>query len=451
AGVAPREQALRSLKRSRPGRPPVYRDGDLYSLDPHSDELDLWVFRLDLRPPKVRPPAVEETPPPAEPVRGPDEPVTLDELEEAFTGTSLNTWSTQRLAILLVEASGASIHRAQAAAMLGGWTRYHSVSATYPNRWTHGAVQEDADGWWTLDPGLKQVATARRALRQLLIKVRAQRRGRRSEQERVDRAIALADERRERAAEVLEAQRRCLLFGYPLRKPQRVVHLDLASREMRFFGTSEFTALLAELEGYDWLGALDVRPLVASLGFEAGARELAELGPPQKTLAIPDGRPLKITAEAMVKGCSNVTKPLGDAKKMQSYLAQGKHQLLDRQLAKAMRSLFGLYHYCKLHGGFRIVRGRVEEWLRAPWLHRDERTLNDLKRLAFEGDLDIEASIGPALSIEDPWRDAVRLRSVPELSYGHCLIFENGFVVEESMILAARLVLREGDTAGPVH
>ena len=38
--------ALNSLKRCKPGRPPIYRDGDLYALDPYDHEADLWVFRL---------------------------------------------------------------------------------------------------------------------------------------------------------------------------------------------------------------------------------------------------------------------------------------------------------------------------------------------------------------------------------------------------------------------
>ena len=61
AGVAPADLALRSLKRCRPARAPVYRDGDLYALDPHDDDLDLWAFRLGLRPPKAAPLPVEAT------------------------------------------------------------------------------------------------------------------------------------------------------------------------------------------------------------------------------------------------------------------------------------------------------------------------------------------------------------------------------------------------------
>ena len=38
AGVAPAADALASLKRCKPARPPIYRDGDCYALDPHDDE-----------------------------------------------------------------------------------------------------------------------------------------------------------------------------------------------------------------------------------------------------------------------------------------------------------------------------------------------------------------------------------------------------------------------------
>lgn len=56
AGVAPSaERARTSLKRCKPGRAPVQRDGVEYALDVHSDELDLWLFRLGLRPADTHP------------------------------------------------------------------------------------------------------------------------------------------------------------------------------------------------------------------------------------------------------------------------------------------------------------------------------------------------------------------------------------------------------------
>jgi hypothetical protein len=65
AGVACADDAYAALKRCRPARPPVFRDGELYALDPRDDELDLWVFRLGLRPPRV--PRREPPPPPPRP------------------------------------------------------------------------------------------------------------------------------------------------------------------------------------------------------------------------------------------------------------------------------------------------------------------------------------------------------------------------------------------------
>jgi hypothetical protein len=54
AGVAlTAADALASLKRCKPARAPIYRDGDRYALDPHDDEVSFWLFRLGLRPARV--------------------------------------------------------------------------------------------------------------------------------------------------------------------------------------------------------------------------------------------------------------------------------------------------------------------------------------------------------------------------------------------------------------
>ena len=77
------KDVLASLKRCKPARPPIYRNGDLYELDPHDDEADLWAFRLGLRPPKAPTLRVVEPVTKQAPLPGPDEPLTLDELSEA--------------------------------------------------------------------------------------------------------------------------------------------------------------------------------------------------------------------------------------------------------------------------------------------------------------------------------------------------------------------------------
>ncbi|MEX1363144.1 MAG: hypothetical protein AB1Z98_08465, partial [Nannocystaceae bacterium] len=103
-GIAPAERALLSLKRCKPGRAPVHRDGDRYALDPHDDELDLWVFRLGLRPPKVpRPTPAPQKP---EPLPGPEVTLSVEELDEAWKDANLRSWSAQRLALAVLDAHG---------------------------------------------------------------------------------------------------------------------------------------------------------------------------------------------------------------------------------------------------------------------------------------------------------------------------------------------------------
>jgi hypothetical protein len=72
AGIAPADEALASLRRCRPARAPIYREGDTYCLDPHDKDADLWMFRLGLRPAEVsRTEVVRPAPPP---LPGPDVP-----------------------------------------------------------------------------------------------------------------------------------------------------------------------------------------------------------------------------------------------------------------------------------------------------------------------------------------------------------------------------------------
>jgi len=69
ADIASADDALRTLQRCRPARPPIYRDGDRYALDPLDAEAELWAFRLGLRPPRHAPAVAPTPPPPPRPPR----------------------------------------------------------------------------------------------------------------------------------------------------------------------------------------------------------------------------------------------------------------------------------------------------------------------------------------------------------------------------------------------
>jgi hypothetical protein len=127
AGVAPADRALSSLKRCKPGRPPIYRDGDLYALDPHDDEADLWAFRLGLRPPKAAPlPAVRTD---AVPLPSPDQPLTVAHLDEAWREGAPSSWSAHRIAICVLDAHGAAMSPVDVLAFVRARDQRSSLSA----------------------------------------------------------------------------------------------------------------------------------------------------------------------------------------------------------------------------------------------------------------------------------------------------------------------------------
>lgn len=149
AGIAERSRALLSLQRCKPGRPPVYREGDLYHLDPHDDELDLWVFRLGLRPPKVArtPPKVVE----AAPLPEPDTALTVGELDEAWKDASLSSWSAQRLAVAVLDAHDGPLTPAEVVAAVAARTKWHGLkedAAKFKRRGS--AVEVLADARWAI-------------------------------------------------------------------------------------------------------------------------------------------------------------------------------------------------------------------------------------------------------------------------------------------------------------
>jgi len=66
-------EALASLKRCKPARAQIYRDGDVDALDPHDDEVDFWLFRLGLRPARSAP--LRVAPNPSTPLPSADQPL----------------------------------------------------------------------------------------------------------------------------------------------------------------------------------------------------------------------------------------------------------------------------------------------------------------------------------------------------------------------------------------
>lgn len=233
-----------------------------------------------------------------------------------------------------------------------------------------------------------------------------------------------------------------LLVAFPPARPEAVALLDVGEHELvTFVGDELAAALPARLAGYEILGGVEVRGVLRALGFDPGERRLAELGPPQKTKKLNQrGRTLKITTALLVQGSCGIGKPFGDGKKLAEYLARGELAKLRRRLEADVKSLHALYEYGRLHGAVRLRWGFLDERIAAPWVHRDEPMLDDLKRSALAMNVPLEVVVGTAPGWGEPWA-RVRLARVEqdESGWRTWLTGDDGFPIDEAEVQRARL------------
>jgi hypothetical protein len=439
AGVASHERALQSLTRCKPAREPVFRDGHRYALDPHSDELDLWAFRLGLRPPRASAPP-RRVP---EPVPGPDVPLSIAELEEAWKEAPLESWSRQRLALAVLEAHGRAMRPDEVVGFVTSLTGAHRLRTDPTSfRQAGSAIRVLDDGCWAIGPGAAALASARAAIRARLKTARTYARPAPAEIQR-----SIEEGRRRRAAHAAQLARlhRGLIAAFPPERPEAASIIDINGHSIESFVGDEMAELRSRLEGFDVIGAVEVRALLRALGIEPGARRLAELGPPQKTRRLNKrGRTLKITTALLIQGSCGISRPLGDPAKLAAYLADGQHGKLRRRLEADAKALHALYQYGRLHGGVRLRWGFLDEMLPAPWVHTDEPTLGHLMEAACQSGAPLEIVLGSAPGWTDPWSRARIAHAHRHARYHTWLEDEDGYVVARADVQLARL-------AAPVH
>ncbi len=440
AGVAPAERALASLKRCKPGRAPIYRDGDdHYALDPHDAEADLWTFRLGLRPARAATlRVVREDPGPLPSV---DARLTITQLDEAWRGGVSWDWSAQRLAVCVLDAHGEAMSPHDVVAFVAARSQWSQLSVDSAKYWRRGAaVRPREDGLWELAPEHAALRSARKAVRSRIKVVR------RWAHMHVDPAVVKANmkraaKKREAHAATLGRMRRVLLYGFPAKQPEAIVLIDVSRHEITCYVGDEISKATDQLASYDILAAIDVRGLLRSLGFESGARRLAELGPPQKTKTLNRrGRTLKITTRLLVQGSCGIARPFGDEKRLRAYLREGQLDKLRRRLEADAKSLYALYQYGRTHGTVRLRWGFLDEDIPAPWVHRDEMTLYGLKQKANERRVPLEVVAGSAPGWADPWSRAQRVHvHREEDGWRTWMIDDYGEVIDEAEVQLARL------------
>ena len=442
AEVATADRALASLKRCKPGRPPIYRDGDRYALDPHDAQADLWAFRLGLRPPKA--PALHVVRPDPGPLPPPDQPLTVAHIDEAWRDGVPSNWSAQRLAVCVIDVHGAAMQPDDVVAFVAArsqWTPLSTGSARY---WRRGApIRVRGDGLWELNPEHDALRSARQAIRERIAMTR------RWAHVRTDPAVVEATRKhvermRDAHAESLARMRRVLIHAFPARKPEAIVLVDVGRREITTFVGEEIGAAKDTLLDYDVIAAVDVRALLRNLDLAPGDGRLAELGPSQKTKTLNRrGRTLKITTSLLVRGSCGISRPFGDEKVLHTYLRDGTSTKLRRRLEADAKSLFALYQYGRLHGAVRLRWGFLDEKIPAAWVHRDEPTLYHLMKRAYELGVPLEVVVGSAPGWAMPWARAQRAYVEKEdQRWRTWLVDEQGYAIDEDEVQLARLVGR---------
>jgi hypothetical protein len=440
-GIAERSRALQSLKRCQPGRPPVYREGDLYHLDPHDAELDLWVFRLGLRPPKVQ--RVERPTPEPSPLPGPDVPLGTAELDEAWKDANLSNWTLQRIVVAVLDAHGGDpMLPADVVASISGRTRWHRVtedSAKFKRRGS--AVEVLEDGRWAIAKGAGNTVTQIRGAVRERIAVGRRYAAVRSDPDTIAKNRAEWEKKRAAHAAELARMSRALLVAFPPKQPQAAALVDVGEHTITTFVGDELAELRSRLSTYDIIGAVDVRGLLRALDFAAGEHRLAELGPAQKTKKLNKrGRTLKITTTLLVQGSCGISRPFGDEAKLAEYLAKGEQTKLRRRLEADAKSLHALYEYGRLHGAVRLRWGFLDEPIPAPWVHRDERKLYELEKAALAMNVPLEVVVGSAPGWSEPWsRACLAFVRTDEEGWDLWLVDEDGHVIDEAEVQRARL------------
>ena len=446
AAVAPAAQALASLQRCKPGRAPIYRDGDFYALDPHDAETDLWAFRLGLQ--RSQAATLPMDRPASTPLPTVAAPLTVAHLDDAWRDGVPPSWSAQRVVLCVLDAHARAMDPEDVISFVAARSLWSPVTAKSADYWRRGsAIRAREDGLWALDPNHDALRSARQAV---IDRIELHRRW---ASERPDPAVIAANRarlERERAAhaEELGRMRRVLVHAFPARGPEALVLVDVAERALHTFVGDEIGEAVEKLAAYDIIAAIDVRALLRTLRFEPAHRRLGELGPPQKTKTINrSGRTFKITTSLLVQGSCGISRPFGDEKKMRAYLAGGELPKLRRRLEADAKSLYAIYQYGRLHGTVRLRWGYLDERLPAPWVHRDEVKLHKLITQSRQRGVPLQVVVGTAPGWADPWSRG-QLAHVEEDGWRSWLFDDDGYVIDRDEIQLARLSGAGQDSRG---
>lgn len=394
-----------SIRKAWRGLPPVEKSKDeRYSLDVGDEEWRYLPYSLGLK----RTPAAEAV---VVPERGPDEPLTKEEVEAAFErGTHPMGDARKAAAILDAHGGALSVAEVQEHFARVSESRRPLELTDQAVRLGGGDLVRLADGRASLNPASPALGTMRTAVRKLARPglTRKAQEGRWAER-RVER-----DQEQRVAAAQANSYTRALLRVVPAPDDvQAAAVLDLQDRSIRTFVGTQLAELPAVVAGYDVLVGLHPREALEALGVDpARFKRVIDLRPPKKSRRLNKaGRTLRITPELLITSSTGMSRPLGDPEKIAQYLAEGDHGKLERRLSSDLKALFAFYRYGVLQRGVRLRWGFLDDGEHVSWELPGEPSLYETIKAAAGQGQTVELVVGNAPGWEEPWSRAQRFRA----------------------------------------
>jgi hypothetical protein len=438
AGVAPADRALASLKRCRPARPPLYRDGDLYALDPHDHEADLWAFRLGLRPPKAA--RLQVVRPDPGPLPSPDEPLTAPVLDELWRDGIPNDWSAQRIAICVLDAHGKAMRPDDVVALVRARCQGSWLSADAASYWRRGApIRTREDGLWELDREHDAVRSARQAVRERIATAR------RWAENRPEPAVIEANrkhfERKRQANAERLARMRRILLRVP-RRPEAAVLLDVGREIATLIGESspgqESSPTPTSSERSRCEGSCG--PSISILASVAWRSSDLRRRPGSSTRR---GRKLRITTSLLVQGSCGISRPFGDEEILRRYLREGSPRVAPTARGRRQVSPCALPVWSP-PGPFDSAGGSRRKDPAPGSIATKRRSTTS--RGALSSCRCARGRRWQRTGWADPWSRARRAASKEEPGWRSWLVDEEGFAIDRDEVQLARLAGEDRET-----
>lgn len=385
-----------SLRKAWHGLKPVYQDSSgLFGL-----ELADWHVGHIVRDSGiVKSPERAASPVPRVP--GPDDQVTVEEMEALCEGGISSPVSSLRATAALLECTGRALTIDEVNAWIGERLKYGTFLLRWigVRGWRSDLVTVEGDKL-VLNPHSRDLPAMRSAVHGCvhprLIRKAQQLEWARGEVER----DAKRGVERQRQAGLAAGLRRAILHLVPSAvEPAAGVILDV---EQRTFTSLEDLPGATCLAGFDVVIGLDVRNALLALGVDPGPFRLVDLGPPQKTMKInKSGRKLTIDTDLLMKG--SVGMSMGDPDRIARYLQEGDHRHLRARLESDAKSLYAYYMYGRLHGHVRLRWGFLDDSLAVEWRLPGEDSLHEILGQAEKDGREVEVVVGSAPGWEEPW------------------------------------------------